>query len=227
MAELVLLAVTKMLSGVCVGAVRPGGGPWIRPVKAFGSILPGDICYADGTWMEPFDLVDLNLLRARPDPPHTEDWGCDFVRPRPRRIRGLELEERRRLLHQMTQSGDLAAWEERRQSLAVLVPASVRVHFSLDPYSTRYEARLQWPGGGKPEGHPVTDLRWRALGRRLLPPSGGELTLGSPELAERLGCEEVFLGVGLSRSYQGEFWPIVIGVYCIPDYEVNLDPAHL
>jgi hypothetical protein len=247
--ELVLLAVTKMLSGVCIGGIPPGGGAWVRPVKEFGVILPGDIRYPadhvdpgvgppaclrgdrahapEGAWMSPFDVVDLGLLRARPSPPHVEDWTCHFVRPRPRLLRRLDEAGRRALLEAALDPATQSAWEARRASLAVFKPETVTAYFSLDAYSSKYEARLEWPGGGRPGGHPVTDLRWRALGRRLLPPEGGELCLSRAALRERIGCGEIYLALGLSRAFQGEYWPIVVGVHCLPDYAVALDPASL
>jgi hypothetical protein len=227
MAQLALLAVTKMLSGVCIGGVPPAGGPWIRPVKAFGTLLPGDIRYLDGTMMAPFDIVELNLLKHRPSVPHVEDWTCEFVRPRPRRVRHLPEAERRALLETCLDAQVQAAWEARKQSLALLRPSSLTAHFSLDPYSSRCEARLSFPGCGQPEGCSVTDLRWRALGRRLLGPEGGERTLSLDDLRETLRCQEVYVAVGLSRSYQGQFWPIVIGIHCLPDYPIEIDPQNL
>jgi len=47
------------------------------------------------------------------------------------------------------------------------------------------------------------------------------------ELAARLGVERVFLAVGLSRNYQGQFWPIVVGVHTLPDYAATLDERRL
>src|SRR5436853_641044 len=73
MTDLVLLAVTRMLSGVCIGGIPPGGGPWVRPVKAFGCPQLGDIRFAGGALMRPFDIVALHLLKPQPDPPHVED----------------------------------------------------------------------------------------------------------------------------------------------------------
>ena len=58
MSQIALLAVTKMLSGICIGGVPVQGGLWVRPVKNFGNILPGDARYADGSWMAPFDIVE-------------------------------------------------------------------------------------------------------------------------------------------------------------------------
>ena len=39
------------------------------------------------------------------------------------------------------------------------------------------------------------------------------------ELFERLNVEAVYLAVGLSREWQGEYWPLVVGVHVVPDYE--------
>jgi hypothetical protein len=227
MAEVALLAVTRMISGICIGGVPPGGGAWVRPVKKFGTILPGDIRYLDGNWMRPFDVIDINLIRPRPDPPHVEDWTCDFVRPRPRLVRRLDPSDRRRLLQSAMDPAAAEAWRTRRQSLAVIRPGDITAHFALDAYSSHYESRIAWPGCERTRGCPVTDLRWRALGRRLVPREGGELRLSLEDLVERIGCEEVFLAVGLSRNYEGQFWPIVVGVHCLPDFEVTLDPANL
>ena len=76
-------------------------------------------------------------------------------------------------------------------------------------------------------GHPVTDLRWRALGRRLLPKEGGALALTADGLREAAGGEPLYLSVGLSRSFQDQMWPMVVGVHCLPDYEASVDPANL
>ena len=110
-------------------------------------------------------------------------------------------------------------------------PDTVTADFSLDGYSGRYEARLEWPGCPPAPrgsgGHPVTDLRWRALGRQLLTKEGGTLTLGGDRLREAVVGEPLYLSVGLSRSFQGQMWPMVVGVHCLPDYKANVDPANL
>jgi len=70
-------------------------------------------------------------------------------------------------------------------------------------------------------GISVTDLAWRALGRRWLGARGGCLSLDHDDLRQRLGAEAMYLAVGLSRRWQGECWPLVIGVHVVPDYEAN------
>src|SRR5262245_41026735 len=138
MSEVVLLAVAKMLSGVCIAGIRPESGEWVRPVKQFGTLLPGDSRYQDGSWMAPFAVVELNRLRARPSAPHVEDWTADFVRPRPRRLRRLDQVERRALLETALDPETQAAWEARRCSLALFRPATITAYFSLDAYSSKY-----------------------------------------------------------------------------------------
>ena len=72
-------------------------------------------------------------------------------------------------------------------------------------------------------GASVTDLKWRALGRTWLPEEGGCMEFEDADLKARLGAEEVFLVAGLTRSYQGGFWLIVVGIHTIPDYEAAVD----
>jgi hypothetical protein len=69
----------------------------------------------------------------------------------------------------------------------------------------------------------VTDLKWRALGRAWLDEEGGRLALDHDEVRERLDAEALYLAVGLSRSWQGEYWPLVVGVHVVPDYEVEVN----
>lgn len=75
-------------------------------------------------------------------------------------------------------------------------------------------------------GMPVTDLRWRALGRRLLR-GCGELELQEHAVLQAVGAREVYLALGLSRAFDGRIWPLVIGVHTVPDYDVTIDYTHL
>jgi hypothetical protein len=49
------------------------------------------------------------------------------------------------------------------------------------------------------------------------------LRLDENELRERLGAQEIYLALGLSRPYQGKLWLLVIGVHIEPDYQVEID----
>ena len=95
MRELLILAMTRMKSGICTAGIVAESHPesvhaWVRQVKEFGTLLLGDMTAADGQVVRVNDVVSLNLLHPRPDPVHAEDWVTDFVKQPPRILRRLE-----------------------------------------------------------------------------------------------------------------------------------------
>ena len=74
----------------------------------------------------------------------------------------------------------------------------------------KYEARMSWTLSGDltRTSVSVTDLKWHALGRAWLG-NGGQLTLDHSALVERLRADAIYLTLGLSRHYQGQYWPLV------------------
>ena len=237
--EVLIMAMTHMLSGVCTAGYTRESDPksglrWVRPVKEHDTLLLGDLTDTDGRVIQPNDVVELSLLGPRPQPPHSEDWIADFVYHRPRLLRRLEGERRARFLAAHLDRAPAEVLAEGTRSLCLVQPERVWALFSLDSYSGKYQARLGFtlkevrhPQASSEGGVPVTDLRWRALGRRWLGEGGGSLTLEQGELAERLGAEAIYLSLGLSRRYQEQFTLLVIGVHCVPDYEVEVDYHNL
>jgi hypothetical protein len=236
--EVLILAVTKMLSGVCTAGMTTERDPvtglkWVRPVKDFGTLLLGDLTGRRGTVICPFDVVELKLVKPRTDPPHVEDWVTDFVRHRPCIVRQLEGERRANFLSKYLDENPHEVLDRRSRSLCLVKPNQVKASFSLDAYSGKYEARLAFTlgaqayrGSMRKGGQPVTDVKWRALGREWLG-SGGRLDYEEDELRDRLGVEDFYLALGLSRSYKGEYWLLVLGVHTVPDYEVEVDYGNL
>jgi hypothetical protein len=221
--EVLILAMTKMLSGICTAGFTLDPDPitglrWVRPVREFDTVLPGDMRDDSGRLVCCGDVVELNLLAPRPDPPHVEDWLTDFVHHRPRLLRRLEGGKRARFFPRYLDT----------RSLSLVRPEDVWAQFSLDGYSGKYEARMGFvlaedanhPQATSRRGVSVTDLKWHALGRAWLGDRGGHLSMDRDTLFERLDAEAVYLAIGLSRSWQGEYWPLVIGVHVVPDYEV-------
>ena len=221
--RVVLLAVTKMLSGMCTGGVSLSTGKWVRPVKEFGSVLLGDLTYKDKAVMRPFDVVNFSLAKPRPKPPHIEDWVCDFVRARP--VRTDHMEDRLQFLERHSEPDAAGEILRAQRSLALIEPSEVEATFRLDAYSGKYDARVKTPQTGD-RPLPVTDIKWRALGRKLL--SGREdLALGSDAARERLGAQRIFVALGLGRMHEGKYWPLVVGVHIWPDYEAEIDYREL
>jgi len=236
--EVLILAMTYMRSGICTAGLSQEPDAvthlrWVRPVKEHDNLRLADMTDATGRVVQCGDVVELDLKKPRPDPPHTEDWLTDFIYHRPRLLRRLEGEHRARFLATHLDRAPQDVLTHPSRSLCLICPDEVWAQFSLDAASGQYEARigfrlggLQHVQAGSARGIPVTDLRWRALGRAWLGPST-LLTLSSRELIERLHAERIYLALGLSRGFQGEHWPLVIGAHVVPDYEVSVDYDNL
>ena len=145
--EVLILAMTKMLSGICTAGftLRPDpvtGLRWVRPVRDFDTVQPGDMIDAGGRLVQCSDVVELNLVAPRPDPPHIEDWLTDFVRHRPRVLRRLEGEKRGRFFPRYLDRAPEEVLIHGTRSLCLVGPKQVWAHFSLDAYSGKYQARM-------------------------------------------------------------------------------------
>lgn len=238
--QILVMAMTRMLSGVCTAGFTQQPHPvsrlrWLRPVKERGVLLLGDLTDADGRVIQLGDVVELHPRQPRSDPPHTEDWITDFIYHRPRLLRRLEGERRARFLaaHLDQAPGDVLGRKPSR-SLCLLRPQRVWARFELDPYSLKYQARVGFTlkdvrhaQANSPRGVPVTDVKWRALGREWLGPDGGQLLLDESALREKLQAQEIYLALGLSRDFKGQLWLLVIGVHIVPDYQVEVDYDNL
>lgn len=237
--KVLMLAVTKMLGGVCIAGMTTDPDPisglrWVRPVCDHRHVLLGDITSAQGKILEPFDVVEFDLLRPCPEPPHSEDWVTDFVRRRPRVVRCLQAERRVRFLRKYLDSAPRHVLDTQERSLCLIRPDWITGAFRLDPYSGQFDARMAFDLDGRTYrgsyakgGLSVTDLKWRALGRSWLPEEGGWTEFDVGDLEARLGIEEIYLAIGLTRSYRGGFWTIIVGVHTWPDYEAVVDYDNL
>lgn len=232
MAQVLILAMTRMLSGICTAGFTTQPDPvtglrWVRPVKEHGTLLLGDMSTADGYVIQCGDVVELNLKAPRPDPPHTEDWLTDFIYHRPQLLRRLEGERRAAFFPKYLDRAPQEVLVHQTRSLCLIRPEGLTGRFTLDPYSGRYQARLSFTHGGQRYRRvPVTDLKWRALGRSWLG-GGGEIVLPQDALLERLAAQDLYLALGLSRGYQGKLWLLVVGVHVAPDYQTVVDYNNL
>lgn len=237
--DVLVLAMTKMLSGICTAGFTTESDPvsglkWVRPVKEHGTLLLGDMTDADGRVVQCFDVVSLNLKQPRPDPPHAEDWITDFIYQRPRLRRRLEGDRRANFLAEHLDQAPEDILVHQTRSLCLAKPDEVWAHFELDSYSGKYQARLgftigdiEHPRANSPRGVSVTDMKWRALGREWLGDAGGDLELDEPALKDRLNVDDIYLALGLSRTYDGKVWLLVVGVHVVPDYDIEIDYEHL
>jgi hypothetical protein len=217
--DIVLLAVTRMLTGFCIAGID-ATGTWRRPVKRADTLLLGDISYRDKTVMSPFDRVALNLQQPRPDPPHVEDCICDFLRQRPTRTTQLTGAQRAAFLDAHAEPGPGPVLRGER-SLLLMKAEDLSASFHLDGHSGRFVSRARIPGIA--EEIPCTDLRWRAFGRAALPAEGGSAIFSAKQLAEGLGADAIFVALGLARELNGRHSPLVVGIHIVPDYQIDVD----
>ena len=243
--QVLLLAMTRMRSGICVAGLTPEPDPttrlrWVRPVRDFDTVQPGDMSDADGRLYQCGDVVELCLIEPRPDVPHVEDWLTDFTRRRPRFLRHLTGAKRTRFFLRHLDRAPEDVVIHCHRSLCLVKPDDLWAGFSLDTYSGKYEARMGFhlkrvsQQVASPDvlwctsrrGITVTDIKWRTLGRDWLGDAGGNLKVESTGLCQRLGAEALYLTIGLSRSWQGKYWPLVVGVHTDPDYETLSTPAY-
>jgi hypothetical protein len=238
--EVLLLAMTRMRTGICAAGFTTNPDPvsglqWVRPVRAFGSLLPGDMAGLDGRLFCCCDVLELELVAPRAEPPHVEDWVTDLVHHRPRLLRRLEGHKRAQFLARYLDRAPDDVLQHHTRSLCLVQPKCLWGRFELDEYSGKYTAHVGFtlytdgPStfSTPARGITVTDLKWRALGRLWLGGKGGSLELDDTAMRERLGAEAIYLALGLSRSWQGQHWLLVIGVHVVPDYRVEIDVSAL
>jgi hypothetical protein len=228
-----------MHGGVCIAGMTTEPDPvtalrWVRPIRKGGHVLLGDITTPGGAVLRPFDVAELQLLHPCPTPSHTEYWITDLVSHRPRLVRRLEGARRKQFLRKHQDTSPQEVLEKQQRSLCLIKSDWVKGTFRLDSYSGKFDARMAFGLGGRAYrgsvakgGVSVTDLKWRALGRAWLPEDGGWTDFEDGDLEARFGIRDIYLVAGLTRSYQGGFWIIIVGVHTVPDYQATVDCDNL
>lgn len=231
--RLAITDVTRMYEGrVCVAGYDENG-ICIRPV------LPPPGTFEDSLYVRghaivfPFALVQYELVKHLPQPPHTEDHVYD---PRyVRLIRRLDETERRSLLQRTLFAGVDAIFEApivSGEGLYIVRGQGVRSLGTIQPRRICQAVHQQSPDGRwkhrlhfvDPKGSnywlTVTDLAWRYYFDRQRS-EGRPPRQISAHLTSTLAKREVFVRIGLARGW--ERFPDrchlqVTGIYTFPDY---------
>jgi hypothetical protein len=232
--EITILAVTKMHGGVCVAGID-SAGEWVRPVRierkreAGGitdyCLLPLDFFHGGRSHLVCMGVTRVWLDRHQPSPPHSEDWTLDLDH-KPQFIRKLSQQEQEDFLLSHAES-DLSLLCERR-SLGLFQAERFSFTFALNKTGDDIAVRAGFRVG-REELSDVgcTDLRLRALGRKLMERHQGRTVSMTDADFRRRGKRATYLAVGLSRLYRGRHWPIVVGVHSLPEIDVVVDYANL
>ncbi|MCI0488783.1 MAG: hypothetical protein L0229_19505 [Blastocatellia bacterium] len=237
--DITVLAVTRMHGGVCTAGIDDAG-EWVRPVRPTVErqweqnfitdfcLLPIDFFHGGKSHLINLAVTRFRLLEPVPKPPHSEDWIIDLT-AKPQLIRKLSLEEQAGFLAAHADS-DLSVLDPNgNRSLALVRPQQFSFSFGLNRTGEDVTVRATFTVAGRTTSDVgCTDLRMRAIGRKLIEKSksakGCSLT---SEDFERRGKQATYLAVGLSRLYKSKHWPIIIGVHALPELEVEIDYARL
>ena len=223
------LANSRKLSGRCVAGVHTGGEGWIRLVSrsSYGTLARSHYTLAGGGQVGLFDVVEVDVARARPEIHQPENWvlgrgGWGFIDwvlgpPRWKLIEevsgpgalpllGTYLsiapdllgDNRSRVSYYQFKESPAAA------SLTLMEPSDVRWKIGQSRRGRR-QTRAEFPLAGCQYDLPVTDPEWE---RRLSPlPSGvhrsKDLGLGN--------TDRVFLTISLGEPFNGECFKLVAG----------------
>ena len=175
--EVLLLAMTRMRSGICIAGFTPEPDPitglsWVRPVRDFDTVQPGDMSDDQEHLFQCGDVVALHLLEPRPDPPHIEDWLTDFVHQRPRLLRRLEGKKRADFFPRYLDRAPGDVVIHCKRSLCLVKPSNPCAHFTLDAYSGKYQARMSFVlRKGDQQGQAVSDIFTSVMVSSRLNPS--------------------------------------------------------
>lgn len=236
--DVVILAVTKMHGGVCTAGID-AAGKWVRPVRPTAKrvgecetitdycLLPMDFFHGGQSHLSNGAMTRLWLTGYTPARPHVEDWTLDLQR-KPQLLRKLTEREQADFFAQHCESDLSALVPNEERSLGLFRPESFNFHFSLNKSGTDISVRAEFVLGGQTFSDVgCTDLRLRALGRKLLEKSSGVARQLTQADFARQGKHVTYLALGLSRLYRGKHWLIVVGVHSIPELAVEIDYGRL
>jgi hypothetical protein len=236
--ELTILALTRMHGGVCTAGVD-GDGQWARPVRPHAEsspryegvtdycLLPIDFFHGGRSHLVNLGVTRFWFAAHTPQPPHTEDWTMDLTR-KPQLIRKLANEEQESFLAARVEEGLPLLDGDGRRSLALIKPDSFSFSFGMNRTGDDVSVRASFKVGATGiDDVGCTDLRMRALGRKLLEKSGGEKSMLSDGDFRRHDKQSTYLTIGLSRPFQGKHWLILVGAHTIPELTVEIDFAKL
>ncbi len=236
--DLTILAVNKMHGGVCTAGID-SEGRWVRPVRSPTQkrlerdlitdrcLLPIDFFHGGQSHLANLAVTRCWLTSHAPRPPHNEDWVLDLKR-KPQLIRKLEPQEQVRFLANHAEADLSVLRSDGARSLGLFRTERFSFFFGLNKTGEDINVRASFTiGGRKVNDAGCTDLRMRALGRRLVQKSRGANCPLTEQDFRRSGKQATYLALGLSRLYRDKHWLILVGVHSVPELEVEVDYARL
>jgi hypothetical protein len=236
--EITTLALTKMHGGVCTAGID-AEGRWVRPVRprveskpvregaSDYSLLPIDFFHGGQSHLVNLGVTRFWFTEAEPHTPHVEDWTLN-LKQKPQLLGKLSAEEQERFLEAHVENDLSPLCRQHARSLMLIRPDSFSFSFGMNLSGDDVSVRASFACNGETfDDVGCTDLRVRALGRKLLEKaSGGKASLTSEDF-KRHGKQATYLTLGLSRLFQNKHWLLLVGVHSLPELAVEIDYAKL
>lgn len=230
--KVVILAVTKMQGDrICIAGSNEEN-QWVRPVREYPQHMEINDIFDKNTKKpiyEVFNVVDIPVIKKIGVPPHTEDVLIDLQK-NPQVVGKIPVPEREAFLIKHCENELFKGQsepinellEKSNRSLILVGPA--KLHRAVLKIDKTPRLDFDIPGYSNIGSKPCTDMNFIALGKRILEEKKAqEVTLDSAQLANILKTDKIFLGLGLSRKFEGVFHTMVVGLYTIPDYNSEDD----
>ncbi|MEK7831547.1 MAG: hypothetical protein AAB401_10710 [Acidobacteriota bacterium] len=236
--DITILALTKMHGGVCTAGID-ADGRWVRPVRPTPeqrqqragvsdyTLLPLDFFHGGKSHLVNLGVTRFWFSEASPHTPHIEDWTID-LHHKPEHVAKLSTDEQAQFLAARVENDLAPLCRHHQRSLMLVRPDSFSFSFGKNLTGEDVSARASFAvNEEKFVDVGCTDLRMRALGRKLLEKAvNGKASLTDADF-QRQGKQQTYLTLGLSRLFQNKHWPILVGVHSLPELAIEIDYSHL
>lgn len=197
----------------------------IRPVLSLGQLTKRHL-FKDGELIIfPSAKIEFNFGSGISQPPHVED--IIFEEASIKNMVRVSVGELRELLTRTTTQNvaELFSYIDDRcvppgslgPSIGTIVPADIPIlscNYYKDP--PRPKMRFVDQGGSVKNNVPITDLAFRSLFDFYLEKYNGDCEKAVKLLNNKLAGRDIYLRLGLSRSFRGYCWLQVNGIHTFP-----------
>lgn len=230
--KVVILAVTKMQGDrICIAGINEES-QWVRPVREYPQHMEINDIFDKNTKKpiyEVFNVVEIPVTKKTGVSPHTEDVLIDLEK-NPQVVGKIPVPEREAFLIKHCENELFKGQsepinellEKSNRSLILVGPA--KLHRAVLKIDKTPRLDFDIPGYANNVSRPCTDLKFIALCKHIVEEKKAqEVIFDSAQLASVLRADKIFLGLGLSRKFEGAFHTMIVGLHTIPDYDSEDD----
>ncbi|MBN2603553.1 MAG: hypothetical protein JXA91_05440 [Candidatus Thermoplasmatota archaeon] len=216
--DLKILAVTRMLNQICVAGIDDDL-KWRRPVRRSTlNILLSDIFDNNTCIIKNYNQVRFRFECNLNNVPHSEDFSIN-TEYKPILINELSIDDLRSDLNKIDESENFeenitSYLIENNRSLALIKPDEITGFTWFKSLNDKYQPRIQFELNNEKYDFSCTDLKWRAYGKSIA---------NIKNVEELIKERDIYFAIGLTRKFMDKYWPMVVGIHILPDYECKIN----